>query len=72
MFRLYVAVISQVEECPVVAVGAQDDMSAASAIATVGTSLGQVLGAVHVCGASSSPTRAAIYLYVIYEICFCH
>ena len=67
-----VAVVAQVKQGPVVAVSAQDDVSAASAIATVGTSVGHVLGTAHVCGAPSALARAAIYLYVIYKVRFCH
>ena len=66
------AVVAQVEQCPVVAVATQDDVSASSAVAAVGASIRHVFGASHVCGTSSALTRAAIYLYVVYKVRFCH
>ena len=46
----YVALILQVQQRPIVAVAAQDDVAAPSAVAAVGSALGHVLGTVHVCG----------------------
>ena len=67
-----VAVVAQVEQGPVVTVAAQDDVSAASAVATVRPSVGHVFGTAHVCGTSAALPRTAIYLYVVYKVRFCH
>ena len=63
-----VAVVAQVQEGPVVAVAAQDDVSATTTIAAIGTTVGAVLGASHVGGTSSALARADVYLHVVNEI----
>ena len=65
-------VVAQVQQRPIVAVSAQDDVSATAAVAAVRTTVGVVLHAAHVCAATSTLARAAIDLYVIDEICFSH
>ena len=65
-------IVAQVEEGPVVAVAAQDDVSATTTIATVGTTVGVVLHAAHVSAATAALARAAIYLDVVYKIGFSH
>ena len=64
----HVALVLQVQQRPVVAVAAQDDVAAASTVASVGSALGHVLGSVHVCGTPSTLARAAVYLHVVYEV----
>ena len=67
-----VTVVAQVQQGPVVAVPAQDDVPPASAVATVRPSVGHVLGAAHVCGTTAALARAAVYLYVVNKVRFCH
>ena len=67
-----VALILEVQQRPVVMVAAEIDASSTSAVATVRSAVGHVLGTAHVCGTSAALTRAALYLYVVYEIGFSH
>jgi hypothetical protein len=67
-----VTVELQVKQCPVITITAQDDMASSSAIAPVGTSVGTIFLAPHVCRAPSALTRAAVNLYVINKIRFSH
>ena len=48
MLCLDVAVVAQMKQCPVVAVATQNHVTTTTTIASVGTSLGQILGAMHV------------------------
>ena len=64
----HVSLVLEVQQRPVVAVAAQDDVAAASAVAAVGSALGHVLGAVHVCGTPAALARAAVYLHVVNEV----
>ena len=66
------AVVAQVQQGPIVAVAAQDDVSAATTITAIRTSIGVVLHTAHVCATASTLARAAVYLYIIYEIGFSH
>ena len=68
----HVPFVAQVQECPVVVVAAQVDVSTASAVTAIRSTHRDVLGAMHVHGASAAFTRTATYLDVIYEIAFCH
>ena len=65
-------VILQVQQCPVITVTAQDDMTSSSTIAPIGTSVRTIFLAPHVRRASSALTRATVYLYVINKIRFSH
>ena len=64
----YVAAVFQRQERPHVGVAAKYDVAAASAVATVGASLGDVFGAVKVARAGAALAGAAKYLYVVDEI----
>jgi hypothetical protein len=61
-------VVAQVEQRPVVAVTAQNDMASSSAIAPVGTSVRTILLTPHVGRSSTTLTRAAVYLYIINKV----
>ena len=67
-----VALKLQVEQCPVVVVATQVDATAVTAVATVGSAVRVVLHVSEVHGASAALARATIYLYIVYEIRFCH
>ena len=72
MLCLYVAVVAEMEQGPIVAVAAEDDMSATSAVAAIRSAFRKVLGPMHMCGTSSATSGAAINLYVVNEIRICH
>ena len=67
-----VALILQMQQGPVVVVAAKIDASSTSAIATVRTAIRLVLHVAQVHGAFTTLTRAAVDLYIIYEIGFSH
>ena len=67
-----VALILEVQQRPVVMVAAEIDASSTSAVATVRTAVKLVLYVAQVHGALATLTRAALYLYVVYEIGFSH
>ncbi|CUQ57299.1 Uncharacterised protein [Segatella copri] len=67
-----VALILEVQQRPVVMVAAEIDASSTSAVATVRTAVRLVLYVAQVHGALATLTRAALYLYVVYEIGFSH
>ena len=62
------AAVFEGQERPHVAVAAEDDMTAATAVAAVGTALGHVFGAVEMARAGAALARAAQYLDVVYEV----
>ncbi len=53
-------------------VATQYDMTAATAVAAVGTALGHIFGPVEVARAGAALARAAQYLYIVDEIGVCH
>ena len=53
-------------------ISTQINASSASAVTTVRTTIGLVLYVAQVHGALATLTRAALYLYVVYEIGFSH
>jgi hypothetical protein len=65
-------IISQVQQCPIVTIAAKDDMSATTAVATIGATIGVVLHTSHVCTTTASLSRAAVDLYIVYEVGFSH
>ena len=67
-----VALILEVQQSPVVVVAAQIDASSTSAIAAVRTTIRLVLYVAQVHGAFTTLTRAAVDLYIVYEIGFSH
>ena len=67
-----VTIILQVKQRPIVAVSAQDNVTTTSAIASVRTTIGHILGTVHVHGATPTFTRAAINLHIVNKVAFCH
>ena len=66
----HMALITQVKQCPVVAITPQNDMTATPSVATVRTSVGHVLGTTHMHRAPAALSRAAENLDVIYKIAF--
>ena len=67
-----VALIAQVEQGPIVVVGAQIDVPTSAAIAAIGAAVGLILGAVQVHRASAALTRAAVNLDVVGKVAFSH
>ena len=67
----YMLGVFQVQECPPLAVAAQDDMSAASPVATVGTSFGIVLHTKQVCRTGTAFARADEYFDIVDKV-GCH
>ena len=67
-----VLAVFEVDECPELRVCSEDDVTASSAVASVRTSLRDVLLSSHVSRSCATIARAAIYLYVVYEITICH
>ena len=66
----HVALIAQVEQCPILAITTQNDMTAPSAVPTVRPAVGYVLSTTHVHRTSAALSRAAENLDVVYEITF--
>ena len=64
----YMPLIAQMQERPHVAVALKDDMTAATAVAAVGSTLRHIFGSVIMPAAGTTFTRATKYLDVIYEI----
>ena len=62
----------ELEKCPELWVGSEDDMSATSAVTSVRTSFRYVFLPSHVGGTRTSIAGTAIYLHVVYEIAVCH
>ena len=67
-----VTVVLQMEQRPVVAVTAQDDMASSSSVTSVGASVGYVFLTPHMRRTSSALSGAAIYFYVVNKIRFSH
>jgi hypothetical protein len=66
------AVVAQVEQGPIIAVTAEDDMPTAASVAAVGTTIGIIFYTAHVCASASAFARAAVYFYIVDEIGFSH
>ena len=60
--------VTQVEQCPKLGVAAQDDVATATAVAAVGTALGDVFLPAEVQRTRTSFARSAEYLDVINEV----
>ena len=67
-----VALVFEVDECPVLLVALQDDAAALAAVTAVGTAERHEFLAAEMRRAAAAVTRAGEYLYVIYEIGTCH
>ena len=68
----YMTLVFEMQECPVIPVSAQDNIASFASVATVGTAIGNIFCTVQMRHTTTAPTRAAYYLYIIYEIRFCH
>ena len=68
----YMTLVFEMQECPVIPVSAQDNIAPFASVATVGTAIRDILGTMQMRHTTTAPTRAAYYLYIIYEIRFCH
>ena len=66
------AIVTQVQQRPVVTVAAQNDMTSSSSVTSVGATIGYVFLTPHVRRASSALPGAAIYLYVVNKVRFSH
>ena len=67
-----VLAVLEVDEGPELRVCPEDDVSSPSAVASVRTSLRNILLTPHVGGTCATVTGTAIYLYIVYEIAVCH
>ena len=67
-----VAVVAQMQQCPVVAVAAKNYVAASSSVTSVGASIRNVFFTPHVRGASAAFTGTAIDFYVVNKIRFSH
>ena len=72
VFGKHVTLIFKMQQSPVIVVAAQVYVSSPSAVASVGTAIGLIFDVPQVHGATSTFSRAAIYLHVIYKVGFCH
>ena len=72
VLSLDVALVSQVEQRPVVMVSTQDNASTLTAVATVRSAVRVILDVTQMHASASALARAAINLDVVNEIGFCH
>ena len=68
----HMSFVAKVQERPIVVVATQIDVAASAAIAAIRSAHRDILGTMHVHGATTAFARAATYLDVIYEVAFCH
>ncbi len=64
----YVALITQRQESPHMSVSAQDNVSTAPTVTTVGTPFGDVFSSMEMTASRTALSRAAENLYIVYEI----
>ena len=72
MFGKHMPLVFQVQQSPVVMVSPQVDASSLATVAPIRPSVGIILHVAQVHGAFTTLTRAAVDLYIIYEIGFSH
>ena len=72
VFGLDMLAVFQVDQCPELRAGPQDDMPAAASVSSVWPAFGNVLGSVQVHGARPSVSGSAVNLYVVYKVTISH
>ena len=68
MFSLDVLAVFQMDKSPELWIRPEDDMSSASSVTSVRSSLRYIFGSVQMCGTCTSVPGSTVYLYVVYEI----